>query len=149
MDEKYYAEVDITVANTLNVFFVNDVIGLMSGPAPSKRQRRCSSPGQPKIHPHTCLCKPGISIGHDRLQRVLQLLEQLNEKPDAEILLIDSPHQDAKVILESLPDSKVRRNVQLATNMPESVNPFVECEHDQVICIEEARRWFQWLGFTA
>lgn len=103
-----------------------------------------------KVYPFcSCLCKPGVSIGEDRLSAVLRILAQLDEPVDAEELLIESPHRDAQRLLSSLPDSKLRRNVQIATNMPESINPFVECEHDQVISVEEGRQWFRQLGFTA
>lgn len=60
-----------------------------------------------------------------------------------------SPHHDSQLLLASLPESTIKRNVEIATSMPASVNPFLECEHDQVITVQEARQWFRLLGYSA
>ena len=102
----------------------------------------------------SCWCKPGLTVGPQCIMEMLSLLQSMQSMksmkspPTSPIKYALSPHQDAQLLLASLPDSKIKHNVQIATSMPACVNPFLECEHDQVITLDDARRWFQLLGYT-
>jgi hypothetical protein len=96
-----------------------------------------------------CLCHPSTRVGEDVLLGVLhQLRSQFNDSGN-DPYEIESPHYESQLLLLLLPAGKIRRNVQVATHMPECVNPFVECAHDQVIPVSEAQPWLKLLGFTA
>lgn len=126
-----------------------------------KKRKLC--PELPIQKESSCWCKPGFTIGPQCIMEMLSLLqsmksmesiksmksmESMKTPPTSPIKYALSPHQDAQLLLASLPDSKIKHNVQIATSMPACVNPFLECEHDQVIKLDDARRWFHLLGYT-
>ena len=139
-----------------------------------KKRKLC--PELPVQKESSCWCKPGLTIGPQCIMEMLSLLQSMQSMqsmqtkesmqsmqsmqtkeslmqslpcpPASPIKYALQPHHDAQLLLASLTDSKIKYNVQIATSMPACVNPFLECEHDQVIKLDDARRWFRLLGYT-
>jgi len=110
---------------------------------------------KPEEYDFSCCSYDPDQTVHIPIVLLLQALDSLdvftNPRSNGDYISPNSGyprHLDAQLLLSNLPPSRAKTIVQIASNVPTVMNPFIECQHEVIIPHKYVRTWLRSLGFT-